>query len=301
MVSAQKSIRVRASRQDRIFYFVCTAVLILFFLVTLYPIIYVVSASFSSGKAVSAGKVVLWPVDLSVEGYEAVFKNKNILTAYGNTILYTAVGMIVNVGMAMVAAYPLARKTLPGKNWLMFLFTFTMYFGGGLIPSYMLIRNLKLIDSMWALILPGAVPVYNMILARTFIQNSIPDELLEAARIDGCSDTKFFFKIVLPLSQAILAVLAIYSMVAHWNSYFSAMLYLNTQDKMPLQIILKQILVSNTITSDMIDPELMEARQALADVIKNALIVVSTAPIMCIYPFMQKYFVQGVMIGSLKG
>jgi len=301
MVSAQKSIKVKASRQDRIFYFICTAALALFFLATLYPIIYVISASFSSGKAVSAGKVVLWPVDLSVEGYEAVFKNKNILTAYGNTILYTAVGMIINVGMAMVAAYPLARKTLPGKNGLMFLFTFTMYFGGGLIPSYMLIRNLGLIDSMWALILPGAVPVYNMILARTFIQNSIPDELLEAARIDGCGDTKFFFRIVLPLSKAILAVLAIYSMVAHWNSYFSAMLYLNTQDKMPLQIILKQILVSNTITSDMIDPELMEARQALADVIKNALIVVSTAPIMCIYPFMQKYFVQGVMIGSLKG
>lgn len=302
MVSAAKTTRVKDSRQDRVFYVICTIVLMLFFLSTLYPIVYVLSASFSSGKAVGAGKVVLWPVDASLEGYQAVFRNRNILTAYKNTILYAFVGSIINIAMAMVAAYPLARKTLPGRNWLMFIFTFTMYFGGGLIPSYMLIRDLGLIDSMWALILPGAIPVYNMILARTFVQNSIPGELLEAAKIDGCNDVSFFFRILLPLSKAIIAVLAIYSLVAHWNSYFNAMLYLNSQEKMPLQIILKQILVANTMTSDMmLDPELAEAKAELADVLKYALIVVSTAPIMVIYPFMQKYFVQGVMIGSLKG
>lgn len=302
MVRAARSNRVRDSRKDRMFYLICVILLSLFTVVTLYPIIYVLSSSFSSGKAVSSGKVRLLPVDVSVEGYAAVFRNKNILQAYGNTILYTAVGCAVNVLLAMVTAYPLARKNLPGRNWLMFVFTFTMYFGGGLIPSYILIRDLGFIDSIWALVLPGAVPVYNMIVARTFIQNSIPDELLEAARIDGCNNTGFFLRIVLPLSKAILAVLAIYSLVAHWNSYFSAMLYINSQDKMPLQIILKQILVANTLTSDMLlDPELMEAKAEVADVLKYALIVVSTAPIMLIYPFMQKYFVQGMMIGSLKG
>ena len=226
--------RIRSCRQDKAFTVICMVILTLFFVTTLYPIIYVLSASFSSGKAVGSGKVVLWPVDLSLEGYASVFKNRNILTAYGNTILYTAVGAFINIVMAMAAAYPLARRDLPGRNWMMFVFTFTMYFGGGLIPSYMLVRELGLIDSIWALVLPGAVPVYSMILARTFIQSSIPEELLDAARIDGCDDRRFFFRIVLPLSKAILAVLAIYSIVAHWNSYFSAMLYINTQSKMPL-------------------------------------------------------------------
>lgn len=295
--------RIRSCRQDKAFTVICMVILTLFFVTTLYPIIYVLSASFSSGKAVGSGKVVLWPVDLSLEGYASVFKNRNILTAYGNTILYTAVGAFINIVMAMAAAYPLARRDLPGRNWMMFVFTFTMYFGGGLIPSYMLVRELGLIDSIWALVLPGAVPVYSMILARTFIQSSIPEELLDAARIDGCDDRRFFFRIVLPLSKAILAVLAIYSIVAHWNSYFSAMLYINTQSKMPLQIVLKQILVSNVVTSNMLieAPELYEAKMELASVLKFALIVISTGPILIIYPFLQKYFVQGIMIGSLKG
>lgn len=294
--------RIKGSRQDHMFILICTILLTLFLMVTLYPLIHVVSASFSSGEAVSQGKVILWPVDLSVEGFEAVFRNKNVLNSYKNTIIYTAVGTAVNVFVALIAAYPMSRKNLPGKSWLMVFFTFTMYFGGGLIPSYILNRLLGLIDSMWVLILPGALSVYNMILTRTFLQSSIPDELLDAARIDGCSDAKYFFKIILPLSKAIIAVLSIYAMVGHWNSYFDAMLYLNSVEKMPLQIILKQILVANQITSDMmVDPEYMEARAELADVLKYALIVVSTAPIMAIYPFAQKYFVQGVMIGSLKG
>ena len=301
MVNAKN--RIRASRQDRVFALVCTALLSLFFVLTLYPIVYVISASFSSGKAVGSGRVVLLPVDVSLEGYAAVFRNRNILTAYKNTILYTAAGTLINVAMAMFAAYPLARRDLPGRGPLMFIFTFTMYFGGGLIPSYILIRQLGLVDTLWALILPGALPVYNMILARTFLSSNIPGELLDAARIDGCDDKGFFFRVVLPLSKAILAVLAIYSLVAHWNAYFSAMLYINTPEKMPLTIILKQILVSNVVTTDMLmdDPELYEARLELSNVLKFALIVVSTAPIMAVYPFIQKYFVQGVMIGSLKG
>ncbi len=301
--TAARNLRIRNSKQDVVFVACCVVILSLFFIITLYPILYVISSSFSSGKAVGSGKVVLWPVDTSLEGYRSVFRNPNIISAYANTILYTSVGSLLNVAMALSAAYPLARKDLPGKNWVMLFFSLTMYFGGGLIPTYKLIRDLNMLDTIWALVIPVAVPVYHMILARTFIQSSIPTDLLDAARIDGCNDTRFFFRIVLPLSKAIIAVLAIYSIVGHWNSYFNAMLYINDPKKMPLQIVLKQILVSNVVTSDMLmlDPELYEAKLELANVLKFALIVVSTGPILVIYPFLQKYFVQGVMIGSLKG
>lgn len=294
--------KVRFAAEDKVFYFVTTLILFLFFLMVLYPIVFVVSASFSSASAVSSGKVVLLPVEPSVDGYEAVFRNKNILTSYLNTIFYTGLGTLINITMAMLCAYPLARSTLPGRGFFTFLFTFTMYFGGGMVPSYILMRSLGILDTLWVMVLPGALSVYNMILARTFIQSSIPHELLEAARIDGCTDFTYFFRIVLPLSKAILAVLAIYSMVGHWNAYFNAMLYLNSPEKMPLQITLKQILIANTVTADMlVDPETQQAQMDLADLLKYALIVVSTAPIMCIYPFMQKHFTKGVMIGSLKG
>lgn len=294
--------KVRFAAEDKVFYFVTTLILFLFFLMVLYPIVFVVSASFSSASAVSSGKVVLLPVEPSVDGYEAVFRNKNILTSYINTIFYTGLGTLINITMAMLCAYPLARSTLPGRGFFTFLFTFTMYFGGGMVPSYILMRSLGILDTLWVMVLPGALSVYNMILARTFIQSSIPHELLEAARIDGCTDFTYFFRIVLPLSKAILAVLAIYSMVGHWNAYFNAMLYLNSPEKMPLQITLKQILIANTVTADMlVDPETQQAQMDLADLLKYALIVVSTAPIMCIYPFMQKHFTKGVMIGSLKG
>ncbi len=305
MVKTNKpqNLRIKNSRQDLVFVTLCVVALSLFCILTLYPILYVISSSFSSGRAVGSGKVVLWPVDISLEGYQSVFRNRNIISAYANTILYTSVGSFLNVAMALSAAYPLARKDLPGKNWVMLFFSLTMYFGGGLIPTYKLIRDLNMLDTIWALVIPVAMPIYNMILARTFIQSSIPGDLLDAARIDGCNDTRFFFQIVLPLSKAIIAVLAIYSIVGHWNSYFNAMLYINDPKKMPLQIVLKQILVSNVVTSEMLmlDPELYEAKLELANVLKFALIVVSTGPILLIYPFLQKYFVQGVMIGSLKG
>lgn len=294
--------RIRSAASDRVFYAAVAACLTLFFITVLYPLVFVVSASFSEGRMVSAGKVVLFPVNFSLEGYQAVLRNRNIGQAYLNTVYYTVFGTLINVVMAMIAAYPMSRRDLPGRNGLMLLFSFTMYFGGGMVPSYMLMRFLGVIDTVWAMVLPGALSVYNMILARTFIQSSIPQELLEAATIDGCTDTTFFFRIVLPLSKAILAVLTLYSMVGHWNTYFNAMLYLNDAKKMPLQIVLKQILVANSLSAEMmIDPETQIARQELADVLKYALIVVSTVPILCVYPFLQRYFVQGVMIGSLKG
>lgn len=287
---------------DRVFYAIIYIVLTLFAIIELYPMIFVVSSSFSSSEAVLAGRVTLLPVDFSLEGYRSVFSNRNIWVGYGNTIFYTVVGTLVNVFMTMVCAYPLARKDMPYQGGVMMLFTFTMFFGGGMIPSYMLMKELNLINHRLVMIIPGMISVYNMIIARTFIRNSIPDELLEAAQIDGCSDARYFFQIILPLSKACMAVLALYYAVGHWNAYFNAFMYLNDRKLYPLSVFLREILIANKLSESLsLDAELMERLMGLADVLKYALIVVSTAPILCAYPFVQKYFVQGVMIGAVKG
>ncbi len=287
---------------DKIFYVIITVVLTLFFLIVLYPCIYVISASFSSGSAVQAGKVILWPVDFSLEGYKTVFNTKDVWTGFRNSLFYTVVGTSINIVMTMVAAYSLSRPDVPGKNGIMLLFTFTMFFNGGMIPTYMLIQNLNMLDTIWCLIIPGAIGAYNLIVARTFIQNTIPLELLEAAKIDGCSDIKYMLKIVIPLSKAVIAVLVLFYGVGHWNSYFNAMIYLHTKDLYPLTLFLRQILLMEQIDPSTIsDPELQAQMAKAAGVIKYALIVVSMVPVMLIYPFIQKYFVKGVMIGSIKG
>lgn len=297
-----RRMKVRYGRSDKIFYGISGAVLALLFIITLYPLLYVLAASFSSGNAVAAGKVILWPVEFCLDGYKAVFHKPDIPRAYLNTIFYTAAGTVINVSMVMLAAYPLSRKKLKGRNAIMFLFSFTMFFSGGMIPNYILVKDLHMIDTAWSLLIPGALSVYNMIIVRTFIQSNIPEELYEAASIDGCNDTQFFFRMVLPLSKAVTAVIALYSAVGHWNSYFSAMMYLNTRSKMPLQIILREILIMNQIDLSMVaDPELMAQLVQLANVLKYSLIVVATVPILCVYPFAQKYFIKGVMIGSVKG
>ena len=204
--------------------------------------------------------------------------------------------------MTMMAAFGLSKRNLPGRNLFTFLFTFTMMFGGGLVPFYLLLRDLKMLNTIWAMLIPGAVSVYNMIVARTFIQSNIPAELSEAASIDGCSDFRYFFEILLPLSKAILAVLALFYAVGHWNSYFNAMIYLRDPSLFPLQIVLREILILNQIDpSVMLDPSQQERLEGMADLLKYSLIVVATVPIMCVYPFVQKYFIKGVMIGSLKG
>ncbi|HIS33181.1 MAG TPA: carbohydrate ABC transporter permease [Candidatus Limivivens intestinipullorum] len=289
-------------RGNKIFYTLSGLGLLAFLIIVLYPILFVVAASFSSGEAVSAGKVFLWPVDFSLDGYKTVFNNRNIWMGFCNSILYTVLGTAINLVMTMIAAYALSRDDVPGSNKIMLLFTFTMFFNGGMIPTYMLIRSLHMLDTVWAMIIPGAIGVYNLIIARTFIRNSIPGDLLDAAKIDGCSDIKYFLKIVLPLSKAIMAVLVLFYGVGHWNSYFNPMLYLNTRELFPLPIFLKEILIANQIDpSTVSDPELQMQIAKIADVIKYALIVVSTIPVMLIYPFIQKYFVKGVMIGSVKG
>lgn len=293
---------IRIVTSDKIYYTFSGIFMTFLLLIVAYPIIYVISASFSSGLAVSSGRVVLWPVDFSVEGYAAVFRNRDILQAYTNTILYTVLGTFVNVAMVMTCAFPLSRPNLKGRNLIMFLLAFTMYFNGGLIPFYILMRDLKMIDTIWVMVIPGALSVYNMIIARTFIQSNIPNEMYEAASIDGCSNARYFFLIVLPLSKAVIAVVALFSAVAHWNSYFNAMLFLSKPELFPLQILLREILVLNSFDASMlIDPELQIERANIGDVLKYSFIVVASVPILLFYPFVQKYFIKGVMIGSIKG
>lgn len=297
-----KENRKKAGSSDLLFYSITGVIITVFFLVVLYPVIFVIAASFSSGDAVTAGRVFLWPVEFSLDGYRTVFHNSQVLTGFQNSFLYTVLGTVINVVLTMCAAYALTRVEVPGINKIMFLFTFTMFFSGGIIPNYILVRNLHIMNTMWAMVLPGAINAYNLIIARTFIQSNIPKELREAAQMDGCGDLKFFLKVVLPLSGAVIAVLVLFYGVANWNSYFNAMLYLNDKEKYSLPIVLKQILISSQIDpSTVTDPELQMQIARIANVIKYALIVVAMLPIALIYPFIQKYFVKGVMIGSIKG
>jgi multiple sugar transport system permease protein/putative aldouronate transport system permease protein len=293
---------MRLPFEDKVYYTIINVISALLLIAVLYPIVFIVSASFSSPFAVSTGQVTFLPVQPGLQGYQAVFKDARIPMGYRNTIFYTVFGTLINVSMTLVCAYPLARKRLPHRGVITFFFTFTMLFQGGMIPSYLLLRDLRMLNTVWALLIPGAISVYSMIITRTFISTSIPEELLEATQIDGCSDIKYFFLFVLPLSKAVIAVIAMQYAVGHWNAYFNAFIYLTKQNLYPLQVFLREILVMNQIaTADIMDPETAVAMQGLADLLKYSLIVISTAPILCIYPFFQKYFVKGVMIGSIKG
>lgn len=291
--------KIKDPKGDKSLYIINGILIGFFTLLVLYPVIFVISSSFSSAMAVSLGRVVLWPVDFTLDGYKAVFSNDRVLSGYANTIAYTVAGTTINIIVTMLTAYPLAMPRMQFKRFYLLMFTFTMYFTGGLVPHYLLNKDLHLINTFWVMVLPAALSVYNMIVARTFIQTSIPVELLEASQIDGCNWAQYFFKIVLPLSKPILAVLTMYYAVGHWNSYFGALIYLNDQAKYPLQLVLREILIENSM--DVIDVELETARANMANLMKYSLIIVSTVPIMCIYPFIQKYFMKGVMVGSVKG
>lgn len=306
MVKSTVKNRIRHSKEDTIFNAIVMTVVTLLFLIVLFPLLHIVAASFSSANALYSGKVFIFPYDISLGGYDLVFKNAEFWRSYGNTILYTVVGTLTDVTVIMLCAYPLSRRELPGRNIIMGLLVFTMYFSGGMIPSFLVVRDMGLMDTMWALILPGCLSVYQMIVARTFIQSTIPREMLEAAQIDGCSDARYFVDIVLPLSKAVIAVTCLFRAVVHWNAYFDAMLYINTRAKIPVQLVLRDILIASDYQTSfndlgMMDPEAAEAIQRTAEIMKYSLIVVSSAPIMLFYPFAQKYFIQGVMIGSVKG
>ncbi len=297
---------MKESRGDKIFNIIIYIFLSIILVVVLYPLIYITSCSFSDPQAVSAGEVWLWPVRPTLLGYRTIFENRDISTGYLNTIYYTTCGTILAVMMTMLAAYPLSRKDYKLGNKIMLIFTFTMFFGGGLIPTYLLMSSLGLVNTRAVMIIPGALSVYNVIITRTFLKSTIPSELLEASQIDGCSDFKFFIKVVLPLSKAIIAVIALFYAVGYWNSYFNALVYLHDRNKYPLQIILREILIQNRMDAEALASGKMSVddiavRQSIFELLKYSLIIVASLPVLCIYPFVQKYFVKGVMIGAIKG
>lgn len=294
--------KVKTPLDDKIYYVVTNVVLGLIMLIVLMPLINVIANSFSAPSAVVAGRVKFWPVEFSVRGYEAVFEYDSVLTGYRNSFIYMVVGTVINLVMTMLAAYPLANPKLPYRNAFMMMFTFTMFFGGGMIPNYLLLRDLRMLNTIWAMVIPGAISVYNMIIMRTFIQSNIPMELSEAAELDGCNEFLYLTKIVLPLSKAVIAVIALYYAVAHWNSYFNAFLYLNDPDKKPLQLVLREILVLNSINQEqLLMAEENQAQIGMAELLKYSVIIVASLPVIIMYPFVQRYFVKGVMIGSVKG
>ena len=294
---------MRDTPTDRTFNIINTTVVTVFFFAVAYPLVYVISASFSSSVAVIQGKVWLWPVGFNLEGYKAVFRHEMILSGYANSLFYMTAGTAVNVVLTLMAAYALSRKDLVDRNLFMVLFVFTMMFNGGVIPTYLLVRSLGLIDTRAAMILPLAIGAWHVIIARTFFASTIPQELLEASRMDGCSDLRFLWSVVLPLSGPIIAVITLFYAVQHWNQFFQALLYLRDQTKYPLQLILRDILVENAMEADVtgLDVESMVEKQQRRELIKFSLIVVASAPLLILYPFLQRYFVQGIMVGSIKG
>ena len=290
------------STGDKIFIVSVYAILSIILVIVLYPLIYVVAASFSDPQAVISGKVILWPVDVTLRGYQAVFKNPKILTGFANSLFYMFVGTAINLVMTMLCAYPLSRKEFTARNKIAALFVFTMYFSGGLVPNYMIVSKLGLINTRWAMLIPTAMSTYNMIIARTYMVNSIPDELYEAAQLDGCSPFKYLLKVIVPLSKPIIAVLALYYGIAKWNNYFDAMLYLNDSSKWPITMVLREILIQNQIDPTMLtDASALSKLQGMTELLKYSVIVVASVPVLMIYPFVQKYFVKGVTIGAVKG
>lgn len=293
---------IRETGFDRTFNIINYTAQGLFLLIVAYPLLYVISASLSDPIKVTAGKVWVWPVNFTTEGYRAIFQDDLLIRSFFNSVFYTASGTAVSVVLTILAAYPLSRKELPGRGIIMFLFLFTLLFNGGLIPTYLVIKELGMLNTRWAMILPSALSVYNMIITRTYFQTAIPDELLDAAKIDGASDFRFVRDIVIPLSGPIVAVNALFYAVAQWNQYFSALIYLTDQHLWPLQLTLREILIQNNIPAAMMgDVGEMVRRQALRDLLKYSLIVVATVPILVVYPFVQKHFVRGALIGSVKG
>lgn len=296
--------KIQQCRKDKIFNVINYTLLVLFLLLLLYPLIYIISCSFSSGEALITGQVKLLPVNPCLLCYKTVFNYPPIWTGYLNSLIYTICGTFINILLTICAAYPLSRKDLKGRGFINWFFLFTMMFNGGLVPNYMLVQNLHLMNTRWAIILTGALSAYNVIVARAFFQQMIPNELLEASKLDGCSDFRFLSSIVVPLSKPIIAVVALWAAVGLWNSYFLPLIYLNDASLQPLQLVLRNILLISTqidFSKTTISPEMLQNAKYLSELLKYGSIVVASLPLMVIYPFIQKYFVKGVMIGSLKG
>ncbi len=300
--AVMKNNRIKERGFDLVFDITIKVLAVLIILVVMYPLVYVVSASFSNPLSITRGDVWLLPKRFTLEAYRSVFGNSKILTGYKNTVMITSAATAINLIMTTLCAYPLSRRDFWGRNFFTIIITFTMFFSAGMIPNYLLIRNLDLIDNRWSLILPGAISVYNMLIMRNYFQNSVPEEIIEAATIDGCGNVQTLVRVVLPLSKSIYAVLVIFYAVSHWNSYFDAMVYLSSEDKYPLQLILRQLLLESTQIKDDMGLSQTIAEASLAYVsLQYAIIVVSSLPLIIVYPFMQKYFTKGIMVGAVKG
>jgi putative aldouronate transport system permease protein len=292
---------VRDTGSDRVFNTVNYVILTIFLIIILYPLLYILSSSISDPGAVTSGQVWLWPVDPTLIAYQRIFRDPALINGFLNSVFYTVVGTAINVVLTILAGYPLSRKDLLGRGVILFLFLFTTLFNGGLIPTYIVVGELGLLNTRWAMILPPALAVWNVIITRTYFQTTIPDELLEAAQLDGSSDFRFLWDVVRPLSGPIIAVNALFYAVGHWNGYFDALIYLTDPDLYPLQLVLRSILVQNQTNLHMTgDIESMLLRENLADLLKYALIVVASVPLLIAYPFVQRHFVKGALIGSLK-
>lgn len=298
----QKRARIRQAPVDMCFSIVTYLLATLALIVTLYPLVYTVSASFSDPMEVIRGNVILLPKGLTLTAYRAVAKNVGMLIGYRNTILYTLLGTVINIIATIAVAYPLSKRDFRGRSLLTILFTVTMFFSGGMVPNFLLIRELGLYNSMWSLLLPGAVSAWNLVIMRTYFQGSIPEEICESAYMDGCSNLGTLLRIVLPLAMPIIAVMVLFYGVDHWNSYFNALLYLKDRNKYPLSLVLREILLQG-FGQEKAGTEVMDTVSDLLlyETLKYAVIIVSSAPMLALYPLLQRYFVKGVMVGSLKG
>jgi len=271
-------------------------------IILLYPLIYIVSSSLSSGDAVTSGKVLLLPVDVSIMGYKLVFQNKLVWSGYANTIFFSIACTLINLVYTILIAYVLSRKDFQGRKLITSLYLFTMWFGGGMIPKYILVSNLGMVNSRWGFVLMTGLGISNMVIMRTYFQSSIPGELLEAAKVDGCTDSRYLWQIAVPLARPVIAVITLYYLVGNWNDYFDPLIYLRKTELQPLQLILRGILGSTKVdTSQFTDPSAAAQLANVAESMKYALIVISTLPMLILYPFVQKFFDKGVMMGSLKG
>lgn len=296
-------VKNKRSYSDKVFDIVNVLIMAVLLVIFVWPLWFVVIASISDPNAVNAGQVLLFAKDITFTGYESMFKYKQLWTGYANTIFYTVVGTVFNMVMSVCMAYPLSEKSFRPRKLLMGIFMFTMYFSGGLIPTYLLIRNIGILNTRWAMLIPGLISVYNALIIRSYFINSIPSELKEAATLDGANAAQYLVRVVLPLSKAVLAVVALYYMVAHWNNYTNALYYLYKEELYPLQIVLRNLLMSSKMSNDLLlsDPEAMKEAYERAQAMKYCVIIAAAAPMLCIYPFIQKYFVKGVMVGSVKG
>jgi ABC-type glycerol-3-phosphate transport system permease component len=293
--------KVREPFGDRVFMIVVKLMLGVALALVLLPLIYIVASSFSSPAAVNAGRVRFWPVEFSLEAYRSVLTNSEILQGYYNSLIYAVAGTAISVTLTVAIAYPLSRKTFYGRNVLMTLIIFTMLFSGGVIPTYMVVHDLGMLNTRWAMLIPNAIGVWQVIIARTFFANSIPDELYEAATLDGASEMRTLRSVVLPLSKPLLAVIALMYTIYQWNTYFDALIYLKDTDLFPLQIVLRNILLLNTPRTGATDMAQQMHQIQLANVLRYALIVVSSLPVLLIYPFVARHFTKGVMVGAVKG